>query len=122
MVKIDPSRTQIHPLASRGLHLPQVHNSLYTGYKFTGSQTISGSYIDFVQCDFDAGTGGVNVTGSNITFTGSRFQSNSTAGADYNVQVTGSNVTFSYDTISPRVAQVASPPGSLWPSAGAATV
>jgi hypothetical protein len=25
-----PSGTQIHPLASRGLHLPQVHNSLYS--------------------------------------------------------------------------------------------
>src|SRR5579864_2928668 len=57
--------------------------TVYTGYVFTGSQTISGSYIQFVSCDFNAGTGGVLVTGSNITFTGSRFQSNSTE--NYNV-------------------------------------
>src|SRR5579862_1752778 len=91
--------------------------TVYTGYVFTGSQTISGSYIQFVSCDFNSGTGGVLVTGSNITFTGSRFQSNSTE--NYNVQVTGTNITFSYSSFTPLASFYTTPPGAAWPSAGA---
>jgi hypothetical protein len=91
--------------------------TVYTGYVFTGSQTISGSYIQFVSCDFNSGTGGVLVSGSNITFTGTRFQSNSTE--NYNVQVTGSNITFSYSSFTPLASFYTAPPGSVWPSAGA---
>jgi hypothetical protein len=91
--------------------------TVYTGYVFTGPQTISGSYIQFVSCDFNSGTGGVLVSGSNITFTGSRFQSNSTG--NYNVQTTGSNITFSYSSFTPLASFYTSPPGSVWPSAGA---
>jgi transposase-like protein len=37
-VKIGPSGTQIHPLGSRGLHLPQIHNSLCLGGERTGGK------------------------------------------------------------------------------------
>jgi hypothetical protein len=94
-----------------------VNPTVYTGYVFTGSQTISGSYIQFVSCDFNSGTGGVLVSGSNITFTGDRFQSNSVG--NYNVQVTGTNITFSYSSFTPLASFYTSPPGSVWPSAGA---
>jgi hypothetical protein len=93
-------------------------HTVYTGYVFTGSQTISGSYIDFVRCDFNSGTGGVNVTGNNITFTGSRFQSNDTP--NFNVQTSGTNISFSYDSFTPLASFYTSPPGAAWPSAGAA--
>jgi hypothetical protein len=91
--------------------------TIYKGYVFTGSQTISGSYIEFIGCDFNSGTGGVLVTGTNITFTGDRFQSNDVE--NYNVQTTGSNITFSYSSFTPLASFYTSPPGSVWPSAGA---
>jgi hypothetical protein len=67
--------------------------------------------------DVDTGTGGVSISVSGVTFIGCRFQSNDQG--NYNVQVTGANATFKYCTFSPRTAFVASPPGSIWPSAGA---
>jgi hypothetical protein len=85
---------------------------------FAGPQTISGSYIQFISCDFNSGTGGVNVTGSNITFTGDRFQSNNVE--DDNVQISGgTNITFSYVSFTPLTSFYTAPPGSVWPSAGA---
>ena len=89
----------------------------YTGYVFTGQQDISGSYIEFVSCDFDSGTDGVDVTGSNITFKGCRFQSNSTG--NYNVQTSGANLSFSYCSFVPLASFYQAPPGAAWPSAGA---
>jgi hypothetical protein len=92
--------------------------TVYTGYVFAGPQTISGSYIQFISCDFNSGTGGVNVTGSNITFTGDRFQSNNVE--DDNVQISGgTNITFSYVSFTPLTSFYTAPPGSVWPSAGA---
>jgi hypothetical protein len=91
--------------------------TIYTGYVFSGSQTISGSYIEFISCDFNSGTGGVLVSGSNITFIGDRFQSNSVE--DYNVETTGTNITFSYSSFTPLASFYTSPPGAAWPSAGA---
>jgi hypothetical protein len=90
--------------------------TVYTGYVFTGPVTVSGSYIQFVSCDFNSGTGGVNVTGSNITFEGSRFQSNQVE--YYNVLVSGSNISFSDDSFTPLASFYTSPPGLVWPSAG----
>ena len=91
--------------------------TVYTGYVFTGALTISGQNIIFVSCDFVSGTSGVTVSGSNITFIGSRFQSNQVQ--YYNVNTTGTNITFLYDSFTPLVSLVASPPGEVWPSAGA---
>jgi len=91
--------------------------TVYTGYVFSGPQSISGSYIKFVSCDFNSGSGGVSVSGSNISFVGSRFQSN--AIQYYNVQTNGSNITFSYSSFTPLASFYISPPGSIWPSGGA---
>jgi len=91
--------------------------TIYDGYVFTGAQSISGSYIEFIHCDFNSGAGGVSVRGDHITFVGSRFQSNSVA--NFNVQSTGSIVTFFYDSFTPLTSLYASPPGAAWPSAGA---
>jgi hypothetical protein len=91
--------------------------TVYKGYVFSGPQTISGSYIQFISCDFNSGTGGVNVTGSNITFTGDRFQSNQVE--YYNVRTTGASITFSYSSFTPLTSFYTTPPGSVWPSAGA---
>jgi hypothetical protein len=91
--------------------------TVYKGYVFTGGQNISGSYMKFVSCDFDSGSSGVAVSGSNITFTGNRFQSNNLP--DENVQTTGSNLTFNCNSFVPLVSLHASPPGAAWPSAGA---
>ena len=105
-----------HLLARRRLPERNRWEPTSTGYVFNGPQTISGSYIEFVSCDFNSGTGGVSVSGSNITFTGSRFQSNNVQ--YYNVQVTGSNITFSYSSFTPLASFYTAPPGSVWPSAG----
>ncbi|PYY14330.1 MAG: hypothetical protein DMG60_20295 [Acidobacteria bacterium] len=91
--------------------------TVYKGYVFNGPLTISGSYIQFISCDFNSGTGGVNVTGSNITFTGDRFQSNQTQ--FYNVNVSGSNIIFSYSSFTALASFYTLPPGGTWPSAGA---
>ena len=91
--------------------------TVYKGYVFTGGQTISGQYIQFISCDFNSGTGGVTITGSNISFIGSRFQSNDVE--NENVVTTGTNITFSYDSFTPLASLYTSPPGSVWPSAGA---
>ena len=53
-------------------------HQVYTKLKFTSAGTISAIWVYFVQCDFPSGTGGVLVSGSNVTFTGCRFQSNQT--------------------------------------------
>lgn len=87
--------------------------TIYTGYVITNPPTISGSNIKFVSCDF---VGGANITGSNLTFTGDRFQSNSTQ--NFNVQSSGTNINFSYDSFTPLASFYAAPPGSVWPSAG----
>jgi hypothetical protein len=84
---------------------------------FNGGQDVSGSYIEFVSCDFNSGSSGVNVSGSNITFKGNRFQSNSSA--NYNVQTSGSNLVFSYNSFVPLASYYTAPPGAAWPSAGA---
>jgi hypothetical protein len=94
--------------------------TIYTGYVFNGPVTVSGSYIEFISCDFNSGSGGVMASGSNITFIGSRFQSNQVE--FYNVQVTGTNVTFFYDSFTPLTSFYTSPPGSVWPSAGQNTL
>ena len=91
--------------------------TVYEDYVFTGNLTISCSYCNFISDDFSSGTGGVNVTGSNDTFTGDRFQSN--AAGNYNVQTSGANLTFSYDSFTPLASFYTSPPGETWPSAGA---
>jgi hypothetical protein len=90
--------------------------TVYKNYVFSGPITVSGSYIQFISCDFNSGTGGVNVTGSNITFTGNRFQSNQVE--YYNVLVSGSNISFSYDSFTPLASLYTAPPGLVWPSAG----
>ena len=91
--------------------------TLYTGYVFTGSQSISGHDMKFISCDFNSGTGGVNISGSNISFIGDRFQSNDSP--NYNVQTSGTNLIFSYDSITPLASFYTLPPGAVWPSAGA---
>jgi hypothetical protein len=87
--------------------------TVYKGYVFNGTQKISGSYIKFVSCDF---VGGASITGSNLTFTGDRFQSNSLA--YFNVNTNGANLTFTYDSFTPLAKFYTSPPGEVWPSAG----
>lgn len=68
--------------------------------------------------DFDGGTGGTSISGSNITFIGCRFQSNSVG--FYNINNSGSNLNFSYCTVSQRVALLGNPPyftqWGQWPS------
>ncbi len=92
--------------------------TVYKNYVFTGTQSISGSYITFISCDFVGGTGvAADISGSHLTFTGNRFQSNNKQ--DANVRATGSNLTFSYNSFTPLAKNYTSPPGSVWPSAGA---
>ena len=91
--------------------------TIYKGYVFNGPVAISGQYIEFIDCDFNSGTGGVNVAGSNLTFLGDRFQSNDVQ--NYNVYTSGSNITFQYDSFTPLASYYTSPPGEVWPSAGA---
>src|SRR5690348_1597997 len=93
--------------------------TIYKGYVFTGSVSISGSYIEFVSCDFNAGTGGVRVGGDHIAIIGSRFQSNDLQ--NFNVYSSGTNLTFLYDSFTPLASLYASPPGEVWPSGGAGT-
>ena len=90
---------------------------VYTKKKYSGVSTISANYVDFVQCDFDLGGGGLDLTGSNLTFTGCRFQSNNYT--SWNVRTSASNYTFSYCSFTPLTSLYTSPPGGLWPSAGA---
>lgn len=90
---------------------------IYERYVFNGVN-INISDAKFISCDFNGGTNPISISGSNLTFTGSRFQSNS---ADYtNVLLSGSssNVTFSYDSFTPLASYYTSPPGLVWPSAG----
>lgn len=87
--------------------------TIYTGYIFTSGQSISGSYIWFVSCDFQ---GGLDVSGNNVAIIGSRIQSN--AVGSMNVTVSGSNVSFLYDSVEPLASLTLTPPGSVWPSAG----
>lgn len=85
--------------------------------KCTTSQTISGNYIICNLCDF---SGGVTVSGTNISFPGTRFQSN--AVGSYNVVVTGQNIYFPYSSFTPLASLLTSPPCSTtptWPSCGA---
>ncbi len=92
---------------------------VYTGYLFTGSQTINCNYCQFIQCDFNSGTGGVAVSGDNVKLIGSRFQSNATG--YYNVLSSGTNLTYSYDSVTPLASFATSPPGGVWPSASSGT-
>lgn len=91
---------------------------VYTGFVFTGGTNINCSFCNFVQCDFNAGTSTINVSGSNVSIYGSRFQSQVTTLQTVAVNNSGSNNLFSYDTMSPPFSLVPSPPGSTWPSAG----
>lgn len=79
--------------------------------------TVSESYVVFMSVDFDCGTSGLSITGSNITLYGSRVQSNDQE--DYAVQVSGSNVYFMYTSVTPLATYYKSPPGAAWPSASA---
>lgn len=89
----------------------------YSPCRQSGSNiTINCSYCQFIGVDWQM-TGGLLVTGSNVTFIGNRFSSNNAG--DYNIQTTGSNIYIVRDSLTPLASFYTSPPGSLWPSAGA---
>lgn len=88
---------------------------------FSGSLTsgTSGSPQVYMFKDFNGGTSGTDISGKSwIHFIGCRFQSNSTE--NYCTQCDGSDhITFTYCSFVPLVSLYTSPPGGLWPSAGA---
>jgi hypothetical protein len=92
--------------------------TVYKGYIFNGV-TISVSNVVFISCDFNSGTGSLSVEGSNISFIGSRFQSNSLQNANVVLADGVSNISFSYSSFTPLATYYTSPPGEVWPSAGA---
>lgn len=70
--------------------------------------------------DFDAGVSSTNLDADFVTFIGCRFQSNNPAGNNVSTGGTGAhNIVFSYCSFTPRTPLYTSPPGSVWPSAGA---
>lgn len=86
--------------------------------KYSSCPSISESHVVFMSVDFDCGTGGLQVSGSDITFYGDRIQSNSVE--NYNTEVTGTDIYFMYTSVTPRTAYYTTPPGyTTWPSAGA---
>jgi hypothetical protein len=89
-------------------------------YSTTSHTTISCHFCIFEYVDFkSSATADNNVleTGNNVLFIGDRFQSNCLQCA--NVSTEGTNVYYLYSSIVPLVSLLASPPGSVWPSAGA---
>lgn len=92
-----------------------VSNCTYT----SASLTISCNYCEFLQVDFKGTSGGGNwnLSGSHMLFLGDRFQSNETVAT--NTSVLGTYIYFFYDSFVPLASLQSSPPGSLWPSAGA---
>jgi hypothetical protein len=85
--------------------------------KYSTAQTINCNYCEFDSVDFNAGVSGTLVSGSNVLFKGCRFQSNDVA--NDNVQTTGANIYFVFSSVTPLASFYTSPPGSIWPSAGA---
>jgi hypothetical protein len=92
--------------------------TVYNGYIFNGV-TISVSNVQFISCDFNSGANPLLVEGSNISFIGSRFQSNSVQYTNVVLADGASNISFSYDSFTPLATYYTSPPGEVWPSAGA---
>lgn len=98
-------------------------HQVYANFVFTGGTNINCNFCDFIQDDFKPGTSTMSVSGSNIGIYGSRIQSNATgqAAPAIAVNVSGGNILFSYDSLVPMATFFASPPGSVWPSAGSGT-
>jgi Cep192 domain 4 len=94
--------------------------TIYTGVKCSSGATLNGvSYIWCINCDI---YGMTIENSSNIVFAGTRFQSNDTgAGSGFNVVDRGinSNIYYLYCSFTPLASLYTSPPGYLWPSAGA---
>jgi hypothetical protein len=86
---------------------------------YSSATTIRCNYCEFIQVDFNAGTSATQVNGSHILFLADRFQSNDVQAS--NIGVTGSDIYFFYDSVEPLLSVAISPPGFLWPSAGAGT-
>ncbi len=86
---------------------------------YAGDVAINCSYCEFIHVDFSGGSGRGNrgVSGSHVLLIGDRFQSNYVEASS--VGVGGSYIYFFYDSFEPLVSYYTSPPGSLWPSAGA---
>lgn len=91
-------------------------HQVYTKLSFASVGTISANFVDFVQCDFPSGAGGVNITGGNLTFSGCRFQSNNQG--NYCVQTSGASLLFSRCSFTPLASLYTAPPGGVWPTAG----
>lgn len=87
---------------------------------YTGTLTITCNYCEFIYVDFkgNSGTGNWNFNGAHELYLGDRFQSNETEAGNTSING-GSYIYLFYDSFEPLVSLVSSPPGSLWPSAGA---
>ena len=77
----------------------------------------------YTSLDFNSGTAGAFINLQNIRFVGCRFQSNSTGqsnlGATLQTSSGAANITWSYCSFTPLASFYSSPPGSIWPAAGA---
>lgn len=84
---------------------------------YSSCPSVSQSHVVFMSVDFNCGTGQLTVSGTDITFYGSRIQSNQQP--SYNTYVSGHDVYFIYTSITPLASFYTSPPGEAWPSASA---
>ena len=111
--------SQFPNLLPAGVSWPGAYPGSLTSHGTTGwTSGTSGAPTVYSFLDIDAGSGGVTFTSANnwIVFIGCRFQSNSSANA--NVQINGAtNIFFFYCSFTPRTALYTAPPGAAWPSA-----
>jgi hypothetical protein len=93
--------------------------TIVTNCTYSSTQMITCNYCEFLYVDFNVASGGVEVasSASHVLFLGDRFQSNDVGST--NVGVLGTYIYFFYDSTTPMASLYTSPPGSLWPSAGA---
>lgn len=93
-----------------------ISNCTYSGTKNVTCNFCIFEYVDFAG---GTGTGNWNLNGNNELYLGDRFQSNETGAT--NISPGGANVYLFYISGTPLASLTVSPPGSLWPSAGAGT-
>jgi Cep192 domain 4 len=84
---------------------------------YSSCPSVQQSHVVFMSVDFNCGAGGLSVTGTDITFYGSRVQSNDQR--FYALEANGADIYFIYSSTTPLTSLYTSPPGAAWPSAGA---
>lgn len=85
---------------------------------YSSCPTVSQSHVVFMSVDFNCGSSGLAVDGTDVTFYGSRIQSNDQQ--FYALEANGADIYFIYSSTTPLASFYTSPPGAAWPSAGAA--